>query len=135
MEKILVNDLNKKILFKNRLINFQINFSNENIPKSKKLNLPFVNKIDSIQKTKYQKSSFRNSEHFKTQIKDINSEDDINKLIPNIKLLSTKLMITQSDKIKSRKNNMTQSDFIFFDNFFVSRGKQQYSKQPLELDI
>ena len=130
-----LNDFSKKILFKNRLINIQINFSNENTSKSKKLSLPSVSKIDSIQKTNYQKSNFRNSEHFKTQIKDINSEDDINKLIPNIKKLSTKFMITESDKIKNRKNNMTKSDFIFFDNFFVSRGKQQYSKQPLELDI
>ena len=130
-----LNDFSKKILFKNRLINIQINFSNENTSKTKKLSLPSVSKIDSIQKTNYQKSNFRNSEHFKTQIKDINSEDDINKLIPNIKKLSTKFMITESDKIKNRKNNMTKSDFIFFDNFFVSRGKQQYSKQPLELDI
>ena len=130
-----LNDFSKKILFKNRLINIQINFSNENTSKSKKLSLPSVSKIDSIQKTNYQKSNFRDSEHFKTQIKDINSEDDINKLIPNIKKLSTKFMITESDKIKNRKNNMTKSDFIFFDNFFVSRGKQQYSKQPLELDI
>ena len=130
-----LNDFSKKILFKNRLINIQINFSNENTSKTKKLSLPSVSKIDSIQKTNYQKSNFRNSEHFKTQIKDINSEDDINKLIPNIIKLSTKFMITESDKIKNRKNNMTKSDFIFFDNFFVSRGKQQYSKQPLELDI
>ena len=130
-----LNDFSRKILFKNRLINIQINFSNENTSKSKKLSLPSVSKIDSIQKSNYQKSNFRNSEHFKTQIKDINSEDDINKLIPNIKKLSTKFMITESDKIKNRKNNMTKSDFIFFDNFFVSRGKQQYSKQPLELDI
>ena len=130
-----LNDFSKKILFKNRLINIQINFSNENTSKSKKLSLPSLSKIDSIQKTNYQKSNFRDSEHFKTQIKDINSEDDINKLIPNIKKLSTKFMITESDKIKNRKNNMTKSDFIFFDNFFVSRGKQQYSKQPLELDI
>ena len=35
----------------------------------------------------------------------------------------------------SRKNNMTQFDFIFFDNFFVTRGKQRYSKGPLEIDI
>ena len=130
-----LNNFNKKILFKNRLINIHINFSNENIPKSKKLNLPFVNKIDSIQKTNYQKSSYRNDEHFKTQIKDIKSEDDINKLIPDIKKLSTKYMINEFDKMKRKINNMTQSDFIFFDNFFVSRGKQQYSKEPLKIDI
>ena len=89
-----------------------------------------MNKIESIKKTKYKKFKDENNKKFNTEVISINSENDINKLIPNIKKLSTKFMINQSVK-----NNMTQSDFIFFDNFFVTRGKQQYSKESFEMDI
>ena len=130
-----VNDFNKKIQFKNRLLNIHINFFNGNTPKSKKLFFPFVNKIESIQKIKSKKFKNENNKKFNTEVISINSENDINKLIPNIKKLSTKFMINECDKMKYVKNNMTQSDFIFFDNFFVTRGKQQYSKESLEMDI
>ena len=130
-----MNNFTKKIQFKNRILNIHINFFNGNTPKSKKLFLPFVNKIESIKKTKYKKFKDENNKKFNTEVISINSENDINKLIPNIKKLSTKFMINEFDKMKYVKNNMTQSDFIFFDNFFVTRGKQQYSKESLEMDI
>ena len=138
-----LDEFNKKIMFKNKLLNIHINFSNDNLPK-KKLFLPILNKTKSKQKInhkKYKDNKTKEKEQFKTQALETNSKDDINKLIPCIKKLSTKLMIDEYNKSEnkknknSRKNNMTQFDFIFFDNFFVTRGKQRYSKGPLEIDI
>ena len=44
-------------------------------------------------------------------------------------------MINEYGNKKNKIKNMTQFDFIFFDHLFVSQGKRQYSKEPLELSI
>ena len=126
--------IHKNINFKNRLLNIRINFSNDNILKTKKFNLPFMDQIKSFQ-TKKVKSE-KAQEKCKTEITKINSGNEkINNFIPNIKKLYTKYMINEYGNKKNKIKNMTQFDFIFFDHLFVSQGKRQYSKEPLELSI
>ena len=126
--------IHKNINFKNRLLNIRINFSNDNILKTKKFNLPFMDQIKSFQ-TKKVKSE-KAQEKCKTEITKINSGNEkINNFIPNITKLYTKYMINEYGNKKNKIKNMTQFDFIFFDHLFVSQGKRQYSKEPLELSI
>ena len=115
---------NKKIQFKNKFLNFNINFSNDNIQKPKKFFLPNV-------KAKSKKD--KNKEKCQTEIIKTNYEDNINNnIIPNIKKLSTEYIMDNNKLGKSIENNMTQFDFLFYDNFFVTRGNKQYSKEQLE---
>ena len=116
--------VNKNIQFKNKLLNININFSNDNIKKPKKFFLPNV-------KAKIKKE--KSKEKCQTEIVKINYEDNINNnIIPNIKKLSTKYIIDNNNLRKSEGKNMTQFDFLFYDNFFVTRGNKQYSKEPIE---
>jgi CRP-like cAMP-binding protein len=118
----------EKVKFNNRLLNIHINFSNDNLTNRKKFKLPFMDKIKSLHKNKEKKDKYQ-EEKCKTEI---NSENYINNLIPNIKKLSTKYMIDEYKYGKHRIKNMTQLDFVFFDHFFVSQGKKNYSKEPME---
>ena len=119
-----------KIKFKNKLLNTHINFSNDNIQNINKFRLPFMNKT--LNKSKEKKDKYQ--EKCKTEIIKINSGNDINKLIPNIKKLSSNYMISEYHHGRSQIKNMTQFDFIFFDNLFLSQGKRKYSKDPLEIN-
>ena len=93
-----------------------------------------MDQIKSFQ-TKKVKSE-KAQEKCKTEITKINSGNEkINNFIPNIKKLYTKYMINEYGNKKNKIKNMTQFDFIFFDHLFVSQGKRQYSKEPLELSI
>ena len=118
---------NKTINFKNKLIDFQINFSNDNLNPKRKYRLPLLDKNKSI------KEKEKNKSKRKCNTEIIKVESDINKIIPNIKRLSTKYMIDEYSFGKNKRKNMTQFDFILFDNFFVTRGNRQYSKEPLEI--
>ena len=121
--------------FKNKLLNIHINFSNDNIQNSKKIRLPFLNKMSSFHKAKEKKDKYKDK--YETGIIKINSDEHIekiNKLIPNIKKLSSTYMIDKYERGKMKIKNMTQFDFIFFDNLFLSQGKRKYSKAPLEIN-
>ena len=122
---------NKKIRFKNKLINIQINFSNDNLQKRKKISLPFVDRIRTINKTE---ETNKIKEKYDTEIMKQNSDNYINKIIPDIKKLSTKYMIDEYHLGKRKTKNMTQFDFILFENIFVNQGKKKYSKEPLIID-
>jgi hypothetical protein len=119
----------KETIFKNKLINLEINFSNDNLQKENKFSLPFVNDISLLKKTKKKRN--KNEETCKTEIVKLNTVNNINNLIPNIKKLSNKYMINEYYSRKNKLKNMTQFDFIFYDNLFVSQGKKNYSKEPL----
>ena len=76
--------IHKNVNFKNKLLNISINFSNDNLPKKKKFNLPFMDEIKSFKSEKAK--SDKAQEKFKTEMIKINSENEkINNLIPNIK--------------------------------------------------
>jgi hypothetical protein len=119
----------KETIFKNKLINLEINFSNDNLQKENKFSLPFVNDISLLKKTKKKRN--KNEETCKTEIVKLNTVNNINNLIPKIKKLSNKYMINEYYSRKNKLKNMTQFDFIFYDNLFVSQGKKNYSKEPL----
>ena len=126
--------IHKNVNFKNKLLNISINFSNDNLPKKKKFSLPFMDEIKSFKSEKAK--SDKAQEKFKTEMIKINSENEkINNLIPNIKKLYTKYMINEYGNKKNKIKNMTQLDFLFFDQLFASQGNKQYSREPLELSI
>ena len=87
--------------------------------------MPFVNKKRLLKEKK------KTKEKYNTELINLDSDNNINKLIPNIKKLSTKYMINEYNLGKNKIKNMSQFDFILFDNFFVSQGKRKYSKDPL----